>query len=236
MNRIVLLLVITCCFPVLQVRADASPFWDLTIINRANETVCIEYKRVVDGRIFSKLLEDGEQLFFGRVVEASAVAASTMGTYLSPQKVVLLPVANRKPTREHDSLMLSINGVKNRSIKQLLGEWDVTMLTGALPAVVLPPQDRPLEAFPTVIKKLVASPRFILGLPAQATVADAAESASLLREKWQSIKLRNKQEELLVHKTIAMINDALTAFEQGKADEPLRGMATKGIGELIATD
>ena len=64
------------------------------------------------------------------------------------------------------------------------------------------------------------TPRYILGLPAYATLDDAVEAAAMLEYKWGHLVCRDLDEKITSN-IIYLIEASRKEFEYGKGDVPL---------------
>lgn len=195
----------------------------LSVINNSGSPIQISYLKTNKGPLFKKLVEQGEALTFGVVSEAMISGAGVIGQYLTPAPFRFFP-ADRVRSIKH--YIVNVKGTKDRSLTKPFGEWDIVAITKSSPEQLFPPlripkKDMIIDAFPTAVRNGIPTPRFILGLSYDATLADAVEAEVMLIEKWSSAKTINPSEGRIINSIFYIINKAREAFELNNPDEPL---------------
>jgi len=208
---------------VFNVSAAPSPTI-LSVINNSGSAIQISYLKSTKGPLLKKLVEQGEALIFGVVNEAMISGVGIIGQYMTPAPFRFFPPEHFHPSKY---CIINIKGTKNRSLTKPFGEWNIEYMfhkspEQVFPPVLLPNKDMIIDAFPTVVRTDVPTPRFILGLPQDATLADAIEAEALLSEKWSSAKAINPGDDGIIISITHILIKAREAFELNKPDEPLR--------------
>jgi len=213
----------------------------LTIINNTGNTVLIMFKRSISSPERSKILEDGESIDFGKVYEASVQSYSTLWGYVAPAKQQLFSAGLSRFSKSVTHLVVSIKGVVGRSIFQPFGQWDYDIHVGkqlnAISADSYEHIQTVLDAFPTAKRKIMYTPRYILGLPQFAQLDDALEACSMLEAKWHS--LSTAVDAKLISDVMYIIQEARKAFMNDQADVPLHipvHMRTQNLDDQEATE
>lgn len=201
---------------------------NLSVLNDSDTTVLIMYERSRGAIPRVKLLESGEAIDFGRVYEASVQSYSTLWGYIAPAKHVLFSARMMPLVKQVACLAVRIKGITGRTLFHPFGEWDYEVFPGKK-IVDLPYAScqcdssvSVLDAFPTAKRKIMYTPRYILGLPYCASVEDALEAAVMLESTWRAqsvvhIDLAQK----FASNVLQIIDDSRKAFQQGNADVPL---------------
>ncbi len=202
---------------------NASKQTILGVINNSGSAILISYLKTTKGPLLKKLVEEGEVLIFGVVKEAMISGVGIIGQYMTPAPFRFFP-PDHIPTSKY--CIVKVRGTKNRSVTKPFGDWNISYLFNKFPEQVVPSAKIPkenmiIDAFPTVVRMGIPTPRFILGLPQDATIADAVEAETILSEKWSSSKATNPQEDRTIVSIIHILNKAREAFELNKPDEPL---------------
>jgi hypothetical protein len=207
----------------------------LTIINNTGNVVLITFKRSISSPERSKLLEAGESIDFGTVYEASVQSYSTLWGYIAPAKQVLFSAGLLRFSKSVTHLVICIKGIVGRSIFHPFGQWDYDIFVGkkliAIPADSYEQVKTVLDAFPTAKRKIMYTPRYILGLPQHSQLDDALEACLMLESKWNSMDTVDAK---LVSDVMYMIEEARKAFMNDQADVPLHipvDMRTQGSCE-----
>jgi hypothetical protein len=194
----------------------------ITIVNNTNDTVLIMFKRSIHSPEHAKLLESGEFMDFGTVYEASVQSYSTLWGYVAPAKHVLFSAKLSRLNTAITHLVMSIKGIVGRSLFHPFGEWDYDIYPGqqctGLHAGSRDVQTV-LDAFPTAKRKIMYTPRYILGLPQFSELDDAIEACSMLESKWSSRDFQCDAK--LVSDVIYILGEARKAFDNDQADIPL---------------
>ena len=202
---------------------------DLSIINDSDSTVLITFVRSVEAAPRTKLLEAGEAIDFGRVYEASVQSYSTLWGYVAPAKHILFSARSVRPENQVDYITIRLKGITGRTWFHPFGQWDYDILPGkkAMEGASAYYQgtlsaDNVLEAFPTAKRKIMYTPRYILGLPQYSKLEDAFEAAALLDGKWRALCADSSSvPQKLVCNVLQIIEESRKAFMHGQADVPL---------------
>lgn len=200
---------------------------DLSIINDSDSTVLIMFERSSGAATRTKLLEAGEAIDFGRVYEASVQSYSTLWGYIAPAKHILFSARLVRYESQVDDITIHLKGITGRSLFHPFGQWDYEMLIGKKAFDVVSSyssdnfSDNVLEAFPTAKRKIMYTPRYILGLPQYACLDDALEAAALLEGKWRLQCIDSSICQKLALNVIQIIDESRKAFQHGLADVPL---------------
>jgi len=210
----------------------------LSVINNSGSPIQISYLKTTKGPLLKKLIEQGEAITFGVVHEAMISGVGIIGKYTTPEPFRFFP-PNHARTSAY--CIAKVEGTKNKSITKPFGDWNIKYvfaksLERVLPAVEIPPKDMIIKAFPTAVRMNVPTPRFILGLPEGAALADANEAESLLSEKWSSVKTSNSEETKILNSIIDILNKAREAFELNKPDEPLSELVSPRTSTLALAE
>jgi len=214
-------------FTILQTTAVNHQWTEMSIVNSSDDPVLIKYSRISDGHLFMKFVEPGEALPFGQTVMATVQGAGTIRQYSTPAESEIFPPEGIDPIKSNIPAIIRIKGAKDSGVIHV-GIWDVELVDkGTLlqidPASFEIPQTKMiLEVFPTVLRRLVATPRNILGLPSEAGVEDAIAAENILTTKWLMLKDTDEQTTKSVMNIIRILNDARKAFEDGKPDDVLK--------------
>ena len=205
---------------------DANPV-DISIINDSDSTVLIMFTRTLGAAPRAKLLEAGEAIDFGRVYEASVQSYSTLWGYIAPAKHVIFSAHIIRPSCTLEDLAIRIKGVSGRKLFQPFGQWEYEFLPGKK-AIDLVPQGTQvslattvLDAFPTAKRKIMYTPRYILGLPQYAGLEDALEASLMLECKWHGYVDGQTNSHKLTENIAYIIDESRKAFQHGQADVPL---------------
>lgn len=208
----------------------------LTIVNNTSNTVLITFKRSISSPERAKLLEKDEFIDFGKVYEASVQSYSTLWGYIAPAKQVLFSAGLSRFSKSVTHLVIRIKGIVGRSIFQPFGQWDYDIYVGkkinTLPADSYEQVQTVLDAFPTAKRKIMYTPRYILGLPQYSQLEDALEACLMLESKWNSRD--TLVDAKLVSDVMYLIEEARKAFMNDQADVPLHipiHMRTQGSCE-----
>ena len=200
---------------------------DLSIINESDSTVLIMFVRHRGSSPRAKLLESGEAIDFGRVYEASVQSYSTLWGYIAPAKHVLFSARMIRPGSQLEDLAIRIKGVSGRSLFQPFGQWDYDVVFGkkaidlALQSYQVPASATVLDVFPTAKRKIMYTPRYILGLPQYAGFDDALEASLMLECKWNAHADGQANSQKLAANINYIIDESRKAFQHGQADVPL---------------
>ena len=201
---------------------------DLSIFNESDSTILIMFVRHMGASPRAKLLESGESIDFGRVYEASVQSYSTLWGYIAPAKRPIFSASMIRSGNQIEEMAIRIKGVSGRSLLQPFGQWNYEVIFGKK-AVDLVPQAYQvptsasvLDAFPTAKRKIMYTPRYILGLPQYAGLEDALEASWMLESKWQIHSVDGQSNLLKLAANITyIIDEARKAFQHGQADVPL---------------
>lgn len=229
MNRYMLtIVVIVNLSTFISVLALDSKSVDLSIVNDSDNTLLITFNRYVGSESLAKLLEPGEAIDFGKVYEASVQSYSVLWGYIAPAKQVLFPSCLKQIEGCSPTLLVRIKGISGRSLFQPFGQWDYDVVFGkeAIDLIACKSSSdcaaTVLDAFPTAKRKIMYTPRYVLGLPQHAGLQDAIEASLLLESKWQAYAASGSVD---VHKItaniITLIDVSRKAFQCGQADIPL---------------
>lgn len=199
---------------------------ELLIFNESDTTVLITFTRFAAGAVRSKLLETNEVINFGRVYEASVQSYSTLWGYIAPGKQTIFSAQAFKKHNIFHDILVRIKGVTGRGLFHPFGQWDYQMEIGKQVEGMVPDghvmlaEQSILDVFPTAKRKIMFTPRYILGLPAYASQDDAIEAAAMLENKWHHMVM-NDYDEKFVANVIYLIEASRKEFEYGKGDVPL---------------
>jgi hypothetical protein len=199
---------------------------DLSLINDSDSTVLITFIRSPGSSLHGKLLEAGEVINFGRVYEASVQSYSTLWGYIAPAKHMFLSsTLSRHQTI--DRITVRLKGITGRGLLTPFGEWDYEIILGKIAqdvnprSYLVPTTGTVLDAFPTAKRKIMYTPRYILGLPQYAGIEDAVEAALMLEDKWNTIGNLYPEHQKLSLNASQIIEESRHAFEFDQADVPL---------------
>ncbi len=201
---------------------------DLSVINDSDSTVLIMFTRHMGAAQRAKLLESGEAIDFGRVYEASVQSYSTLWGYIAPAKQVLFSARLLKSGGHVDDIAVCIKGISGRGIFEPFGHWDYDLIVGKKLVDLAPHYCHVdsavtvLDAFPTAKRKIMYTPRYILGLPQYASFDDALEASLMLECKWRTHYAEVPgMTQKLTSNVIYIIDESRKAFQHGQADVPL---------------
>jgi hypothetical protein len=200
---------------------------DLSIINDSDGTVLIMFERSLGAASRTKLLEAGEAIDFGRVYEASVQSYSTLWGYIAPAKHILFSSCSVRSEGKVDDITIHLKGITGRSLFHPFGQWDYEVVIGKKAFDFVSAynlgylSDNVLEAFPTAKRKIMYTPRYILGLPQYAGLDDAFEAAALLEGKWRLQCVDSSMPQKFALNVIQIIDESRKAFQHGLADVPL---------------
>lgn len=200
---------------------------DLSIINDSDSTVLITFERSLGAAPRTKLLEAGEVIDFGRVYEASVQSYSTLWGYVAPAKHILFSSRLVRSESQIDDIAIHLKGITGRSLFHPFGQWDYEMVIGKKAVDIVSTyypgslSDNVLKAFPTAERKIMYTPRNILGLPQYAGLDDALDAAALLEVKWRAQCVDSSTYQKLASNVIQIIDESRKAFQHGLADVPL---------------
>ena len=230
MNRYMLTLAICVNLSVVSMSLFASEnnSIDLSVINDSDSTVLIVFVRHMGAAQRAKLLEAGEAIDFGRVYEASVQSYSTLWGYIAPAKHILFSARFIRSGSQLEEISIRIKGISGRSLFQPFGQWDYDVIFGKK-AIDLVPQAcqvpnsvSVLDVFPTAKRKIMYTPRYILGLPQYAGLEDALEASLMLECKWQAqVAYGQTDSHKLAANITYIIDESRKAFHHGQADVPL---------------
>lgn len=197
---------------------------NLFIINQSSSTVLITYSRESEKPSRSKLLEAGEMINFGKVYEASVQSYSTLGNYIAPAPHVIFSNSSRLE-RISKSLTIVIHGVTGRSLINPFGQWDYEIISFKSLishefCIHTDQTNNIMDLFPTAKRNFMFTPRYILGLPHNATFDDAIEAANMLKSKWTPPQEESDSQKIADTIT-TIIEQSLEAFKTGNADNTL---------------
>lgn len=227
MNRLIMTLgvIVLPIFLIKNIYSLDARTTELSIFNESDTTVLITYSRCAGAPTRSKLLETGELINFGRVYEASVQSYSTLWGYIAPGKQTIYSVDTIKKTHLLHEVFIRIKGITGRGLFHPFGQWDFQLAVGKPPAEMILQTEHDLElenivdAFPTAKRKIMFTPRYILGLPAYADLEDAIEATAILAYKWHHIA--SHHHEKFTTNIIYLIETSKKEFEYGKGDVPL---------------
>ena len=197
---------------------------ELSIYNESYGTLLISYSRQKNTPFYVKLLEVGEVITFGKVYEASVQSYSTLWGCIAPSKENIFGPKIICPAVS--DVIIRVKGAANRSFLQPFGKWDCELVFNKKVFEVFPQtfavpvSDNVLELFPTAKRKIMYTPRFILGLPHQANADDAIQAACSLEEKWNACFSSSTDNKLLSNIRY-LIEESKKAFECGQEDVQL---------------
>ena len=101
-----------------------------------------------------------------------------------------------RPGSQLEDIAIRIKGVAGRSLFQPFGQWDYDVIFGKKAIEVrfqpcpVPALATVLDVFPTAKRKIMYTPRYILGLPQYAGLEDALEASLMLECKWHAHRCR----------------------------------------------
>jgi hypothetical protein len=230
MNKYMFALVVSGYFLVVfnSFSAIENKAVNLSILNDTDNTVLIVFKRAWEAMPRVKLLEAREAIDFGGVYEASVQSYSTFWGYIAPAKQAIFSACEMRFAGQIGMVAIRIKGIKGRTLFHPFGQWDYDILPGKKAADLLAVDSKDivsetvLDAFPTAKRKIMYTPRYILGLPQNAGFDDALEASALLMCKWRMQFLdMNGLAQKLASNVIQIIDESRKAFQHGQADVPL---------------
>lgn len=228
MNRLIMAMVVIV-LPILTIQtlySTAQQPIELSILNESDTTLLITFSRFNGAPLRSKLLEAGELINFGRVYEASVQSYSTLWGYIAPGKQTIFTAQTPKSIPLLHDCLVRIRGIKDRSLFCPFGQWDFQIAEGTYPShSITQPNNRIemqtiVDAFPTAKRKIMFTPRYILGLPSYATLGDALEAAAMLESKWNHVTL-TPDDGHFASNIVFLIEASYKEFQYGKGDVPL---------------
>ena len=229
MNKYMLTLVIAVCFFMPHfLYSVENNLIDLSILNDTDNTVLIIFNRALGGVPRAKLLEAGEAIDFGRVYEASVQSYSTLWGYIAPAKHIICSVSTIRSVNQIYEVAIRIKGIVGRTLFHPFGQWDYDILPGkkAFDLIThdhkITLSETVLDAFPTAKRKIMYTPRYILGLPQYSSYEDALEACILLENKWRlQLVDTTAGAQRFASNVIQIIDESRKAFQYGQADVPL---------------
>ena len=229
MNRYMLSLGVSFSLLVASISSFASennPI-NFSIKNDSDSTVLIMFERYIGAEPRAKLLEAGESIDFGKVYEASVQSYSTLWGYIAPAKHILFSAGMLPYGNQVDRVVIRIKGISGRSLFNPFGHWDYERTLGkgadefAIQTGQFSSVATVLDAFPTAKRKIMYTPRYILGLPQDASLDDAVEASLMLESKWHARFSVQTNTSKLVSNIAHIIFESRKAFQHGQADVPL---------------